>query len=121
MRAATEAEALGFDSVYLHDHVMWSSAMHRHHISSGAHEALMDDQTADFYESLTTMAYLAARTERVLIGVACLVMPTRNPPGRGAGRPAAGRPPTRSMRSSVSWSPSGRATVPTPRRAAGCW
>jgi probable F420-dependent oxidoreductase len=77
--AATEAEAMGFDSIFVHDHVVWSSKMHRHHISSGAHEALMDDQTADFYESLTTMAYLAAVTKRVQIGVACLVMPTRNP------------------------------------------
>jgi probable F420-dependent oxidoreductase len=79
VRAAVEAEALGFDSVFVHDHVVWSSAMHRHHISSGAHEALMDDQTADFYESLTTIGYLAAVTRRVQIGVACLVMPTRNP------------------------------------------
>jgi probable F420-dependent oxidoreductase len=79
VRAATEAEAIGFDSIFVHDHVVWSTAMHRHHISSGAHEALMDDQTADFYESLTTMAYLAAVTQRVQIGVACLVMPTRNP------------------------------------------
>lgn len=79
VRAATEAEALGFDSVFVHDHVVWSSEMHRHHISSGAHEALLDDQTADFYESLTTLSYLAAVTERVKLGVACLVMPTRNP------------------------------------------
>ena len=78
-RAATEAESLGFDSIFVHDHVVWSSAMHRHHISSGAHEALLDDQTADFYESITTLAYLAAITHRVQIGVACLVMPTRNP------------------------------------------
>jgi probable F420-dependent oxidoreductase len=79
VRAATEAEALGFDSIFVHDHVVWSSEMHRHHISSGAHEALLDDQTADFYESLTTIGYLAAVTQRVQIGVACLVMPTRNP------------------------------------------
>lgn len=79
VRAATEAEELGFDSVFVHDHVVWSTAMHRHHISSGAHEALADEQTPDFYESLTTMAYIAAVTSRVQIGVACLVMPTRNP------------------------------------------
>lgn len=79
VRAATEAEAIGFDSVFVHDHVVWSSAMHRHHISSGAHEALLDDQTADFYESLTTLSYLAAVTSKVKLGVACLVVPTRNP------------------------------------------
>lgn len=53
--------------------------MHRHHISSGAHEALAEDQSADFYEALTTLAYLAAMTKTVKLGVACLVMPTRNP------------------------------------------
>jgi probable F420-dependent oxidoreductase len=79
VRAAQEAEALGFDSIWVHDHVVWSSEMHRHHISSGAAEALTDDQTADFYESLTTLGYLAAETSTVRLGVACLVMPTRNP------------------------------------------
>lgn len=78
-RAATEAEALGFDSIFVHDHVVWSSEMHHHHISSGAHEALLEDQTADFYEALTTLSYLAAVTKDVQLGVACLVMPTRNP------------------------------------------
>lgn len=78
-RAGVEAERMGFDSIFVHDHVVWSSAMHRHHISSGAHEALSDDQSADFYESLTTIGYLAAVTSRVQIGVACLVMPMRNP------------------------------------------
>ncbi len=78
-RAATEAEQMGFDSIFLHDHVVWSGEMHRHHISSGAHEALDEDQAADFFEALTTVGYLAAKTSAVQIGVACLVMPTRNP------------------------------------------
>ncbi|QRP48660.1 LLM class flavin-dependent oxidoreductase [Amycolatopsis sp. FDAARGOS 1241] len=79
VRVAQAAEQLSFDSVWVHDHVVWSSEMHRHHISSGSAEALADDQTADFYESLTTLAYLAAKTTDVKLGVACLVMPTRNP------------------------------------------
>lgn len=79
VRAARESEALGFDSIWVHDHVVWSSEMHRHHISSGAVDALADDQTATFFESLTTLGYLAAETSRVQLGVACLVMPTRNP------------------------------------------
>src|SRR5262244_2791463 len=77
--AARRAEELGFDSVWVHDHVVWSSEMHRHHISSGAHEALADDQTADFYEALTTLGYLAAVTSTITLGVACLVIPCRNP------------------------------------------
>lgn len=79
VHAAQEAERMGFDTAWLHDHVVWSSEMHRHHISSGAAEALRDDQTADFYESLVTMGYLAAQTKTIKLGVACLVMPLRNP------------------------------------------
>jgi len=79
VKAAQEAERLGFDTVWVHDHVVWSSEMHKHHISSGAHEALTDDQEANFFESLTTLAYLAAATKTIQLGVACLVMPCRNP------------------------------------------
>ena len=79
VRATKSAERMGFDSMWVHDHVVWSTKMHRHHISSGSAAALEEDQTADFYESLTTLAFLAAHTERIRMGVACLVMPTRNP------------------------------------------
>ena len=79
VRAARSAESMGFDSVWVHDHVLWSAEMHRHHISSGSEAALTDTQDADFYEAMMTLAYLAAETERVTLGVACLVMPTRNP------------------------------------------
>ncbi|HEY6886874.1 MAG TPA: LLM class flavin-dependent oxidoreductase, partial [Solirubrobacter sp.] len=72
VRAAKEAERLGFDSIWVHDHVVWSSEMHRHHISSGAAEALADSQDADFFEALTMLAYVAAHTEAIRLGVACL-------------------------------------------------
>ena len=64
VRAAVEAEERGFDSVWVHDHVVWSSEMYRHHISSGSTDAITDDQTADFYESMTSIAFLAAHTKR---------------------------------------------------------
>ncbi|HEX3336524.1 MAG TPA: TIGR03619 family F420-dependent LLM class oxidoreductase [Jatrophihabitans sp.] len=79
VQVAKAAEQMGFDSVWVHDHVVWSSEMHRHHISSGSADALGDDQTADFYEALTMLAYLSAQTTAIKLGVACLVMPTRNP------------------------------------------
>ena len=79
VKAAQNSEELGFDTVWLHDHVVWSSEMHRHHISSGAAEALTDAQEANFFEAMTTMSYLAAKTKDIRIGVACLVMPLRNP------------------------------------------
>src|SRR6185369_16345562 len=79
VNAAKSAEELGFDSIWVHDHVVWSSEMHKHHISSGAAEALADDQEANFFEATTMLSYLAAETKKITLGVACLVMPCRNP------------------------------------------
>ena len=77
--AAKAAEEMGFDALWVHDHVVWSSEMHRHHISSGAAEALDDHQDANFFEATTMLSYLAAETKKIVLGVACLVMPCRNP------------------------------------------
>jgi len=33
---AREAESLGYDSIWVHDHLTWSDEIHRTHISSGA-------------------------------------------------------------------------------------
>ena len=51
VKATKKAEELGFDAIWVHDHVVWSSEMHRHHISSGAAEALTDTQEANFFRS----------------------------------------------------------------------
>src|SRR5918995_6937308 len=79
VKATKTAEELGFDAIWVHDHVVWSSEMHRHHISSGAAEALTDTQDANFFEATTILSYLAAETKTITLGVACLVMPCRNP------------------------------------------
>ena len=64
VNAAKTAEDLGFDAIWVHDHVVWSSEMHRHHISSGAAEALTDTQDANFFEATTMLSYLAAETQQ---------------------------------------------------------
>src|SRR6478672_2396255 len=79
VNAAKSAEEFGFDAIWVHDHVVWSAEMHRHHISSGAKEALEDHQDANFFEATTILSYLAAETKKIVLGVACLVMPCRNP------------------------------------------
>ena len=79
VKATKSAEDMGFDAIWVHDHVVWSSEMHRHHISSGAAEALTDTQDANFFEATTILSYLAAETKKIVLGVACLVMPCRNP------------------------------------------
>ena len=64
VKATKTAESMGFDAVWVHDHVVWSSEMHRHHISSGAAEALTDTQDANFFEATTILSYLAAETKK---------------------------------------------------------
>ena len=39
LSVAQEAEALGFDSVWVHDHLTWSDEIHRTHISSGSDDS----------------------------------------------------------------------------------
>jgi probable F420-dependent oxidoreductase len=74
---ATHAEALGFDTIWVHDHLAWPSHR-RTHFAAGSVEAVTD-QRPDFYESLSTLAYLAGMTRRVRLGVAGLVLPWRDP------------------------------------------
>src|SRR6266542_1581588 len=79
VKATKSAEEMGFDAIWVHDHVVWSTEMHRHHISSGAFEAITDSQEANFFEATTILSYLAAETKKIVLGVACLVMPCRHP------------------------------------------
>ncbi len=76
---ARYAEELGFHSVWVHDHILWSSNLHGHHISAGSKEALVKSQKPNFYESLTTLAVVAGATSSVRLGVAVIVLPLRNP------------------------------------------
>src|SRR6266516_2349245 len=79
VKATKTAEELGFDAVWVHDHVVWSSEMHCYYIFFGAVEALTDTQEANFFEATTILSYLAAETKKITLGVACLVMPCCNP------------------------------------------
>jgi len=77
--SAVEAESLGFDSVWVHDHITWGTEQHRGHLSSGSAEALTQAQLPNFYESLMTLGVLAGATKKVKLGVAVIVLPLRNP------------------------------------------
>ena len=76
---AQEAEALGYDSVWVHDHLTWSDEIHRTHISSGADHGDAGNASPDFYEAMTSLAYLAGLARSVRLGIACVVVPCRNP------------------------------------------
>ena len=69
---ARAAEAHGFDSLWVSDHVV----MPRRH--EREHGAPFKVEEA-FLEPLTTLAFLAAVTERVELGVSVLVVPMRQP------------------------------------------
>jgi probable F420-dependent oxidoreductase len=79
IEVAEKAEELGFHSVWVHDHILWGTEQHRTHLSAGAAEALDESQRPNFYESITTLAYIAGRTKKVQLGIAVLVLPLRNP------------------------------------------
>jgi probable F420-dependent oxidoreductase len=76
---AKKAEELHYQSIWVHDHVLWNRRTHEHHISSGSADALKERTDPVFLESLTSLSYLSALTERVQLGVACMVLPCRNP------------------------------------------
>ena len=64
--AAQLSESLGFDSIWVTDHVV---------VPSPSLEAF----GSTFYEAVTVMSYVAAITSRVHIGAAILIVPYRHP------------------------------------------
>lgn len=66
VRLARRAEALGFDSVWTGDHIIYPSQY-------------VERFGSEFYEALTTLAWVAASTSRVTVGTAVIVLPYRNP------------------------------------------
>src|SRR6266576_814050 len=79
VEVAQEAESLGFDSVWVHDHLTWSEEIHRTHIFLGADHSHQGNDSPDFYEAMTSLSYLAGLVRLVRLGIACVVVPCRNP------------------------------------------
>lgn len=73
---AAAAEELGFDSVWVNDHLVWDAGHASGHIVCGSAES---PPRGDICESFMTMAYVAGFTRRVRIGVTVLVVPIRHP------------------------------------------
>lgn len=78
LQVADEAERLGFDSVWVHDHVVMPAAVGSRYLynDSGASPFRADQF---IYDPLAVMAAIAARTTRVGIGTSVLIVPYRNP------------------------------------------
>lgn len=77
-RLAQRAEALGFDSVWVTDHVVIPTRVESAY-PYGPPGSFNPRTRGTYYEALTTMAWVAGATERVRIGVSVLVVPNRNP------------------------------------------
>src|SRR5690348_15102290 len=62
-RFAARAEELGFDSLFITDHLLTAGRFYR----------------VSWTEPLITLAHVAAVTSRIRLGTSVLVLPTRNP------------------------------------------
>lgn len=83
VRAAQEAEALGYDSVWVSDHIVIPAENVRkesqsefHGETLGAHFKFLSE---NFLDPLIVLTYLAAVTHKVKLGTSCLILPYRNP------------------------------------------
>ena len=78
LRVAQHAETLGFDSIWVHDHVVIPQHIESRYPynATGDFARAWDD---DVYEPLVMMNALAAATDRVRIGISVLVTPYRHP------------------------------------------
>jgi probable F420-dependent oxidoreductase len=76
---ALEVEKLGFDSLWVHDHVTRSPSDAEHHFVGGAWEAWERPVIPNVYESVSTLAFVGGLTTRVQLGTSCIVLPLRNP------------------------------------------
>lgn len=78
VQVAVAAERLGFDSVWVHDHlVMPADIRARYPYNDSGNAGFAWRQ--DIYDPLAMMAALAVATERVEIGTSVLIIPYRNP------------------------------------------
>jgi probable F420-dependent oxidoreductase len=81
VRLARRAEACGFDSVWVSDHLVAPvdvSSVYPYDKRPDPKPGKMG-VLEEFYEPLTTLAFLAGATERIRLGVSVYVVPYRNP------------------------------------------
>src|ERR1700720_1399889 len=66
--AATKAEEVGFDAIFVNDHII---------VDSSSRAA----PWTNVYDPFVAMSFIAAHTTRIGVGVSVLIMPYRNPVG----------------------------------------
>lgn len=78
MEAARSAEAQGFDAVWSADRVVTPWQIHTPYPYSENHEFIVPPDRP-FLDSMTCLAFLAACTEKITLGISVLVLPYRHP------------------------------------------
>ena len=77
LQIAKRAEALGYESVWVSDHVLFpAGSMDEQAYGEGQFPVA---RTAQALDPLVTLAFVAGATERVRLGTSVLVLPYRNP------------------------------------------
>ena len=79
VQLATEAERLGYDSIWTGDHIVMPEVYDQTpHVTDvrGEHPGRAD---APLFEPITTYCYLAGKVSRVRLGIGVLIVPYRNP------------------------------------------
>ncbi len=78
VRVAVAAERLGFDSVWVHDHIVMPMRIRARYPYNESGQAGFAWRQ-DIYDPIAMMAALAVATRRVQIGTSVLIVPYRNP------------------------------------------
>lgn len=76
---AGTCEDLGYDSLWMSDHVTWTAADAAHSAPVGTLDAWHEGRLPHHYDPIATLAYLAGLTGEVRLGTAVMVLPVRNP------------------------------------------
>jgi probable F420-dependent oxidoreductase len=81
LRLAQAAEQLGFDSVWMGDHIVWPVEFDPvpHERDVGGDTKGPVQAPVNIYEPLTTLAFLAGALKRIRLGIGVLIAPYRNP------------------------------------------
>lgn len=79
LRMATKADALGYDSVFVTDHVVLPASMARSVYPYATTGRLAGGAAQDYLEPLAMLGWLAHATKRIRLGTSVLVVPYRNP------------------------------------------
>jgi len=66
VQTAVKAEELGFDALFVNDHVI-------------VDDSPRNEPWRNVYDPLMVLSYVAARTSKILLGTSVLIMPYRNP------------------------------------------